>query len=230
MNKLETNKNLRNKVFSFVIVGSCQYIVLTIIAMFLYAGGTLDNPNQKGYSFFYNFFSDLGRTTNHLGEPNTISWFLFTISAIVVGITMIVFYLSWTYLFKDSEKSNNISKIGSIFGSIAGLSFIGVAFTPYDLLLDLHIQFVQLGFLFTFLGISIYSLLLFMHSTYPKVFSYALMVQSLLSFLFLLLLFFGPTAESSTGLFIQVVGQKIIIYAMATSYIIQGYGAWQMTK
>ena len=36
--------------------GMIAFILLNIIAMILYPGGNLNNPNQIGYYFSYNFF------------------------------------------------------------------------------------------------------------------------------------------------------------------------------
>ena len=58
----------RIAVFQIVIVASLAFVVVTILAMFTYAGGTGANPQNPGYSFLTNFFSDLGRTVSHSGR------------------------------------------------------------------------------------------------------------------------------------------------------------------
>ena len=49
------------------------FCILNIIAMILYPGGTLHDPDQIGYSFTRNFFSDLGTTISYSGANNIIS-------------------------------------------------------------------------------------------------------------------------------------------------------------
>ena len=44
------------------------FVGLNILAMLLYPGGNINNPDQIGYSFIYNFFSDLGMTISHSGK------------------------------------------------------------------------------------------------------------------------------------------------------------------
>ncbi len=42
----------RKTAFHLVIRGTLAFVVLTIAAMFFYPGGSLANPNTRGYSFF----------------------------------------------------------------------------------------------------------------------------------------------------------------------------------
>ncbi len=41
------------------------FVVAVTIAMLCYPGGNIHNPDQIGYSFTHNFFSDLGGYTAH---------------------------------------------------------------------------------------------------------------------------------------------------------------------
>ena len=47
---------------SLLLYTSGQFFVLTIVAMFLYPGGTHLDPSAAHYEFTRNFFSDLGAT------------------------------------------------------------------------------------------------------------------------------------------------------------------------
>ena len=58
-------KNWREKVFMFGMIGMINYVILTLIAMVFYAGGTMINYNAPGYTFWANWFSDLGRTKGY---------------------------------------------------------------------------------------------------------------------------------------------------------------------
>ena len=46
---------------------------LFVLAMLLYPGGTIRDTSTRGYDFFRNFGSDLGRTTALNGRPNRVS-------------------------------------------------------------------------------------------------------------------------------------------------------------
>jgi hypothetical membrane protein len=48
--------------FQFGVFGTLQFLVLTVLAMLVYPGGTIHHPEFEQYNFLYNYFSDLGRT------------------------------------------------------------------------------------------------------------------------------------------------------------------------
>ena len=59
------------------------FILLQILGMILYPGGTIHNPDTLGYSFTENFFSDMGAYAARNSEPNYLSMILFSFSLIV---------------------------------------------------------------------------------------------------------------------------------------------------
>jgi hypothetical membrane protein len=71
---------MRTRIFDLVVAGCLGFIVLTALAMLVYPGGTASDATTRGYSFFTNFFSDLGRTQARNGEPNTMAASLFFIA------------------------------------------------------------------------------------------------------------------------------------------------------
>jgi hypothetical protein len=146
----------------------------------------------------------------------------------IIGLGLVIFFFAWIELFRENSQLFMISRVGSVFGILSGLAFIGVAFTPADLLLDPHILFVRLGFLGTFIAAIFYSYTMNKHNNYPKRYAYSLALFTAIVFIYLILLFFGPSVETSEGLLIQVTGQKLIVYIMAISYSIQGYGAYKI--
>ena len=58
-------------------VGIFLFVILNFISMVIYPGGTIIEPETKGYSFFYNFLSNLGESTAKNGEDNIVSAYLF---------------------------------------------------------------------------------------------------------------------------------------------------------
>ncbi|MBC8345598.1 MAG: hypothetical protein H8E56_05025 [Candidatus Marinimicrobia bacterium] len=123
---------------------SILFILLFILAMIMYAGGTLNNPESIGYSFTRNFFSDLGKFT----DENIISAMMFNLCLIVCGLFFAAYYIYFTKLFYENTLINILAKIGSISGVIGSICFIGVGLTPHNLFLDLHIVFVNWAFRF----------------------------------------------------------------------------------
>ena len=124
------------------------FLVLQIISMICYPGGTFFNADTEGYSFTRNFFSDLGLTVSHSKVPNTYSCILFNTSLIICGVTFTMLF----YKIKDVFRYNFLSKLATFFGMLGGLSYIGVALTPSNLLLDAHIFFAHSIFRFLFIS------------------------------------------------------------------------------
>ena len=52
--------NMSNILIKQGYVGIFLFVVLNFISMLIYPGGTIIEPDTKGYSFFYNFLSNLG--------------------------------------------------------------------------------------------------------------------------------------------------------------------------
>ena len=83
-------KNSRGIILSFL---GC----LTTAAIF-YGGGNYINKQTPYYNFFTNFISDLGRTTSHSGDDNTIS-----LSFFIIGMLIQVFG-AFYFLYKRPKK------------------------------------------------------------------------------------------------------------------------------
>ena len=193
--------------------------------MFYYEGGTYADPLTQGYQFWYNYFSDLGRINAHSGNPNIISFTLFTITLSIWGLSQIPFYSVFQYFFKSNKKMKILSTLGSLFGVFTGIFFIGIAFTPSDVLGFWHNIFVFLSFGSIFISISLFTITMFQNQEYPKSYAIVSASTSFILILYYFTLFFIPNSITSTILFIYVSGQKIIIYTLLICEIYQGCGA-----
>jgi hypothetical protein len=205
-------------------VGCIQFIVLTLLAMLLYGGGTALDPAARGYSFFTNFFSDLGFTKTRLGTPNTASAILFFVALTLTGLALVLFFLAMPRFFRGSIPSRMLSGAGSIFGVVAGLSFVGVAFTPANLYLGAHALFVQVAFLSFFVAVLFYLAAILVTPTFPSAYAAVFAVFALLLAVYLWLIFFGPRFDSPSGVQIQATGQKVIVYSAIVSCLIVANG------
>ena len=114
----------------------CVFLFLQIIAMLLYSGGTLFNPETLQYSFIRNFLSDLGRSEGFSGNNNFLSSQLFNTSLMLAGFVFITFYYKLTIIFV--EYNYFLAKLGSFFGIMGGLSLMAVGLTPANLYLSSH--------------------------------------------------------------------------------------------
>jgi hypothetical protein len=212
----------KSRLFPLIMAGCAQFVLLTLLAMLVYAGGNMANPDAPGYQFFRNFFSDLGLTIAYNGKANTASFLLFTIALSLAGLSLIIFFVLMPRFFKQDKLALGLTWLGSLAGIMAGVCFIGVAFTPANLLLQAHVNFVLGAFGSYFVAVLFYVAAMFKLPAFPRTYQVVLLVFAFILGGYVWLLFNGPE-----NLLIQVTGQKIIAYASILTVFIQAYGAWQ---
>ena len=83
------------------------FIILQILGMSVYPGGTIHDNSTIGYSFSKNFFSDMGAYAARNEEPNYLSMIIFSSSLTIVGITFALYYLFLPRVL-GIDKINNI--------------------------------------------------------------------------------------------------------------------------
>ena len=215
----------RQRVFSVIMFGCVLFVVLTVVAMLFYPGGTLIDPTTSGYSFFTNYFSDLGLTWTHARQPNTVSAVMFITALTMAGGGLVLFFLAFPRFFTGSQWAKVLSGIGSTFGVVSGICFIGVAFTPANLYLKAHIAVMMWAFRTFAVAVICYTVAILREPQYPNRFGFVFVAFAVLLVLYVLLLIAGPPYDSPEGIMIQAVGQKIIVYASIMSIFIQAYGA-----
>ena len=211
-------------------VGCAQFLFFTFLGMLFYAGGTYNDPSIKGYSFFMNFFSDIGRTVAHSGKSNLAAFVFFSLAFFLVGIFLIPTFLAFPHFFDKGSIEHWISIVGSILGLFSAFCFSGITFAPSNVNRAVHIFFVDAGFLVGFFASFLYLISIFLDKTYPKKYGYNFMAFTVILALYLVLLFAGPSIETTSGLIIQVTAQKIVLYTFAICLFIHGYGAWTIEK
>ncbi len=221
-----SEKFWQSKVFSLVIISTSSFVVLTLIAMFFYPGGSVTDPTTHGYSFSENFFSELGRWTTRSGASSPIPATLFLIALTLAGFGLALFFIAFPQFFRETRSQKVLSILGSGFGVLSGVCFVGVAFSPADKFLPLHTRFVMSAFRLFALAVLLYIVPLFRHANYLRRYGWALAGFLILLIAYILLMQFGPSPlRSHQGEVIQAVGQKIIVYASIISITFQAWGA-----
>jgi hypothetical protein len=215
----------RKDVFTLVMIGCGLFVVLTVIAMFFYPGGTFTDASTHGYSFFENFFSELGMVRTHTGGPKTVSLVLFLVSMFLSGSGMMVFFAASPQFFRSTRLGRFLSLFGSALGILSGLCFLGVAAFPADVNMALHKQFVLSAFRLFPAAVLCYVTVMFREKDYPRGFAWELVIFLIFLVGYILLLEFGPGIKTYTGMVIQAAGQKVIVYASIISVMIQSWGA-----
>lgn len=220
----------KKDIFPLTVIGSIQFIALTIIAMITYQGGTRLDPTSKGYSFFSNFFSDLGRTISYSGEVNTVSAVLFFVAMVGLGLSFLGYFLIIPELFTETDEGVKYSKIASIIGKASVVAFIGIAFAPANILPLIHDMLVITGFTLVAIVSGITFILTVRDSRFSRKYTIVFL------FLFFVILGYGglslfiPTIITPTHLIIRATIQKVVVYTLIFSFLFQNYGAWILMK
>lgn len=211
-------------VFKLVIFGCGVFVLLTLIAMVFYPGGTFSDPGTEGYSFFGNFFSELGMVRTHAGGYKTISLILFAAALILVGIGLILFFFAFAQRWRRTRLERMLGAAGSLLGVFSGLCFIGVALFPLDTSPEMHYQVVIWAFRLFPAAILCFTIILFHEQGVSSAWAWAMVIFLLLLVAYIILLESGPAIGTDAGRTIQAVGQKIIVYASIFSVSLQSWG------
>lgn len=218
------------RAFQIVLASCGQFVALTILAMLVYPGGTNADKTTAGYSFFTNFFSDLGRTVAHNGQPNSIASLLFPIALTLAGSGLILFFITFTQFFRQSAITKILSAAGALAGIGAGLCFIGVAFTPSNLFSSAHGTFVLSAFGLFFVAVSIYVMAMLIEKNYPSRNALIFIAFAVALGVYVWLMVNGPRGNSPDVAWIQPTAQKVIVYASLLSVALQSWAAIRLTQ
>lgn len=225
------NKNWNELSFKFLIIAILQFIVLSTIAMIFYTGGTKMDPNVSYYSFWSNFFSDLGRTKSLSGKPNLISCVIYIISGTILAISITPFTISMSQFFKETGLEKKLRILLIFFGIITSTFWIAAMITPWDLYGYTHLL---LGIIYTTTGVMVLLLLaimIFLNDSYPNKYAFILIYYFgiyVFNLLIVILLKYNPNTISS--LIIQATFQKIALYLFLGVFIYLGNGALKINK
>jgi hypothetical protein len=213
-------------------LGISVFVIFNTIAMLLYPGGTYLDSSTEGYHFFYNFFSNLGEWTARNGEINTFSASLFNSSLIIFSLSYFLFFISFLKLevkYIDS-KWLRFFLVASISVSILSFIFISV-FSAEETSKFWHLVFVKMAFRTLFIHAVLQTYIVIKIPKFDQFISFATLGFTILLFLFLIVMDFGPSAHGSQeGLFVQVTAQKIIVAGIMIYFFFQIRTALLLSK
>ena len=201
------------------------FILLLMVSISFYSGGTLNDPSSPGYSMTRNFFSDLGI----LSQENIVSVAMFGLALLLCGLTFIFYFYYFMKLFNQDTLISKLGKIGAFFGIIGAICFIIVGFTPHNFVHDSHVIAVNWAFRCFFFASSFLTFSIFRDKRFDHRYAYGYFLFALLIFFYILVLEFGPSpSESDFALVFNVVSQKIIVLVFIFSVLFQSIGNEKM--
>lgn len=206
-----------------LLYSSLQFVLLSFGAMLFYPGGAMYQPNARHYLFFQNFFSDLGATLTRRHENNAISLVLFVVGLTAIGISLVVASPVWKRVIARPGRAKLFGHAAQILSVLAGVCYIGIAATPWNLVLGPHMLFVQ-GAFSLLLGFVICLTAMQIQNDWPWRYLASNLVYIVILGGYVFILFDGPNLETLHGLIFQVVAQKIIVYISILNLAYQTLG------
>ena len=185
----------------------------TIGSVLAYPGGTFHDRHTDGYRFASNFLSDLGMTVAHGGQPNPLGARLFVLALCTVVAGLGGALVGFMRLYADRAASRVAARLAAGAGLVAGAAFVGVALTPENSLLSLHVAFTMLGFHVLPLVVLFLALASFHSDALPQRVTVAWFGLAALLVLYVLMLRRGPALYTPGGLVAQVLAQKLVAVA-----------------
>ena len=118
-----------------------------------------------------------------------------------------------------------MSSFATLFGALGGLCFIGVAFTPANLLLDPHIFFAHGIFRCLLVASILYTILMFKTEGFENKYGYGFITLVVAVFVYIMISELGPDPRSHPGaLTLQVISQKLIAFWLLLSIYFYSIG------
>jgi hypothetical membrane protein len=186
---------------------------MTMVAASQYPGGTFLDRSSSGYSFDHNFLSDLGMTVAWGGQPNRLGAVLFVVSLCLVVIGFGASLVGFVRLYSASRASRTLARAALVVGLLVCLAFIGVAVTPEDLVMSIHVQLTLLAFRL-FPGVPLLlALSSWKSDVFPRRVGVVWALFAVVLAAYVVVLGWGPQVRAPHGLVVQVTAQKIVAIA-----------------
>ena len=197
--------------------------LLGIVAMFLYPGGTTRNHASVGYSITENFLSDLGMTVAWNGQRNHIGAGLFVSSMALLVIGMGGALAGFVRQYASTPSSRRFAYAALIVGAVACACFVGVALTPENRAMSLHIGFTLAAFrILPFVALLLTLAARATPTAPPQTWSGWAVLTAVLA-AYAVMLQGGAWTATAAGFVAQVVAQKVVAIVMVCVVVWQSH-------
>jgi hypothetical membrane protein len=203
--------------------GVIQFVGLCLLATAAYPGGTLVERHTAGYSFAENFLSDLGRSVAWCGKSNTTAEFLFTVAMVVLGLSIIPFFL---FLPLHAPDKSAILWVAAVSGIGSALALIWIGLTPYDLHFQAHHTALFFWVVFLLAAVILHAWALFTSEECSSAFAVLSLALAVVIGLYLLrgmeFLFTVAWGSASDALANFATMQKYVVLSAVAWYLVFG--------
>lgn len=199
--------------------------LLSGVAVLRYPGGSRHDRLADGYSITHNFLSDLGMTVAYSGKTNTLSALLFVVSLTAVVLGLAGTLVGFIRLHSRAAIARRLAHAAAAIGLFVCAALIGVALTPENRALSLHVHLTEMAFR----ALPAVPLLLATASLHddgvPRRLGLVWALFALVLLGYLCVIGWGPPVETSIGLVVQVLAQKVVAVTAVVILVYQSYEA-----
>ncbi len=203
------------------IIGSIGFLVLATLAMLAYPGGTPAEPAATHYQFFHNPFSDLGRTRTFAGHRNAVAMPLFVAAMVAGGTGLGALFIAFAVTARHTVVARTLSRVAAGLGVIAGLCFVGVGCTPWDLYMRPHMHCVFAAFRSLLLATLLDTLAVPTDGRLPNRLMVPFLAFGALLAGYIVILTAGLSGGAVGDAVVQATGQKAIAIAAMVMVLVQ---------
>jgi hypothetical membrane protein len=186
---------------------------LSVAAMLRYPGGTVLDPTTRGYSLTHNFLSDLGTTVAFDGRPNALGALLFVASLLLLVAALGGCLLGFVRLYSRSPGQRALALAAAAVGALVAAAFVGVALTPENRVMALHVRFTLLAFRAFPLVTLLLAVAAHRDRALPARVAIGWGVLTTVLAAYVALLEWGPSGRTPRGLATYVIAQKLVTVA-----------------
>lgn len=194
-------------------------LLLTIGAMLRYPGGTPLDATSHGYVMSRNFLSDLGMTVAYNGQPNRVgaSFFVASLLLLILGLgggLAAIVHLLWT-----APDSRRWARAAAGCGLLACAAFAGVAVTPENRVMGLHVGFTVWAWRLLPMVAGLMAAASLQNSLFRRRVVLAWSLVAMLLSGYAALMAWGPSLASADGLRVQVIAQKVATVVVVSAFV-----------
>lgn len=213
------NNQTRSKI---IIYGTLAVIIFFILAIIFYSGGSYNNPSAQGYTFFGNFFSDLGMLKADNGQANLKSQIFFLLAIFTASFVQITIFAS----LKDRLVKTHLQSMANFAYKLAVISsiiFLGIALFPADRFNTLHDWSMLLSFIGIMISLIIFGWQLIKFDLMLKFNGWLFLLTSLIILILLIIAITENLSPTPNRTLTHIIMQKITVIDLLTTILIYGF-------
>lgn len=195
-------------------------LVLGFASILRYPGGDPFHRSSHGYAPTLNFLSDLGMTVAYNGEPNRLGAGFFVASLLVLVGSVGTMLAGLVGNYSNTPRSRSFARSAGMVGALACAAFVVVAFTPENRVMALHVRATLLAWRLVPVVSCLLAIAAFHADGVPVRSAFVLCALTAVLVAYVVLLGWGPSTASLSGLQIDVIAQKIVALVLVSALML----------